>query len=64
MGEPRILLARVMMLLALACGVIGLVAGLADKMWKLGPVGFFTGGTLLAVLAIVVLADHYFESRH
>ena len=47
----------------LACGAFGLVAGLIDKTWKLGPTGFFTGGTLLAVLALVVLADQYFASK-
>ena len=63
MGEPRILAARGIMLLAVVCGVIGIVVGLTDKVWKLGHVGWFTGGTLLAVLAIVVLADEYFASR-
>ena len=63
MGELKIMLARVMMLLALVCGVLGVVVALIDRSWKLGHVGFFTGGTLLAVLAIVVLADYYFESR-
>ena len=61
--ELRIAIARIMMLGALACGVIGLVAGLVGGTWKLGPTGWFTGGTLLAVLAVVVLADHYFESK-
>ena len=61
--EMRIALARLFMLGGLAAGVIGLAAGLIDKTWKLGPTGWFTGGTLLAVLSLVVLADHYFESR-
>ena len=61
--EMRIGLARLFMLGGLACGVIGLVAGLSDKMWKLGPTGWFTGGTLLAVLSLVALADHYFASK-
>ena len=60
---PRIMLSRLMMLAAIACGVIGLVAGLADKMWKLQVTGWMTGGTLLAVLSLVVLADEYFETR-
>ena len=51
--EPRIVLARLMMLAALACGVVGLVIGIADRAWKLGITGWFTGGTLLAVLALV-----------
>ena len=61
--EPRIILARLMMLGAVACGVTGLVVGLVDRTWKLGVTGWFTGGTLLAVLALVVLADEYFASR-
>ena len=61
--EPRILIARLVMLGAFACGVIGLVAGLTDSMWKLEPTGWFTGGTLLAVLSLVVLADEYFATR-
>jgi hypothetical protein len=48
---------------AFVCGLVGLVIGIVDREWKLGVTGWFTGGTLLAVLAIVVLADHYFESR-
>ena len=59
----RIQLARLMMLGALACGVIGVVIGLVDRVWKLGVTGWFTGGILLAILALVVLADEYFESR-
>lgn len=61
--ETRIALARLMMLGALACGAIGLTAGLIDRMWKLGPIGWFTGGTLLTVLSLVILADYYFESK-
>ena len=59
--SPRIMIARIVMLAALACGIIGLIAGFADKTWQLGSTGWFTGGTLAALLAIVVLADEYFE---
>ena len=61
--EPRILLARLFMLGAIACGVLGLIVGLIDRAWKLGVTGWFTGGTLLAVLALVVLADEYLATR-
>ena len=61
--SPRIMLARLLMLLAIACGVIGLVAGFSDKQWKLGVTGWFEGGVLLAILSVVVLADEYFERR-
>lgn len=56
-------LARVFMLGAFACGVIGLIVGLVDRVWELGVVGWFTGGILLAVLALALLADDYIESR-
>ncbi len=61
--QRRIALARLLMLAALACGVIGLIVGLGDRVWKLGPTGWFTGGSLLAVLTLVVLADEYFARR-
>ena len=61
--EPRIMLARLFMLGALATGIIGLIAGFADKTWQLGATGWFTGGTLLAVLALVALADEYFVRK-
>ncbi len=61
--NTRIVLARLVMLGALACGVLGLVAGLIERDWRLGVTGWFTGGILLAVLALVVLADEYFASR-
>ena len=56
-------LARLFMLVAFACGVVGLVAGLIDRQWKLGVTGWFTGGTLLAVIALVILADLFVASR-
>ncbi len=63
MAEWRILFARLLMLGGIACGIVGLVVGVADREWKLASTGWFTGGTLIAVLAIVLLADHYFESQ-
>ena len=59
----RILLARLAMLLAVLCGVIGLVVGILGANWKLEVTGWFTGGSLLAILALVILADEYF-ARH
>ena len=61
--DLRILLARLLMLLAVVCGIIGLVIGIDDRAWKLNVVGWFTGGSLLAILAIVVLADEFLASR-
>ena len=61
--EPRIMLARLMMVAAFTCGIIGLVIGSVDRTWKLGVTGWFMGGTLLALLTLVVLADEYFSRR-
>ena len=61
--EWRTTLARLLMLGAAACGLVGLVIGLVDREWKLGVTGWFTGGTLLAALAIIVLADEYVAFR-
>ena len=63
MADMKIHFARLLMLGALACGIVGLVIGVVDREWKLGVTGWFTAGTLLAVLSIVVLADQYFASR-
>jgi len=49
--------ARIGAALGFLCGVIGLLAGLTFHTWKLGSVGWFTGGTLLALLAVYALAD-------
>lgn len=59
----RILIARLCILGALVCGVIGLCVGLIDHAWKLGVTGWFTGGTLLAVLALAVFAEEYIVTR-
>ena len=50
-------LARLMILGALLCGVIGLWVGIDERAWKLGVTGWFTGGTLLSVLAGAILLD-------
>ena len=63
MGDLKVTFARLLMLSAVACGIIGLVIGVVDREWKLGVTGWFTGGTLLTTLAILVLADYYVEAR-
>ena len=63
MDNPRILLARLLMLGAIVDGVIGTIVGITDKTWKLGVEGWLTGGVLLAVISLVVLADEYFATR-
>ena len=59
----RILIARLCILGAFGCGAIGLCVGLIDCVWKLGVTGWFTGGTLLAVLALAIFAEEYFVTR-
>ncbi|MCH7705702.1 MAG: hypothetical protein IIB33_01480 [Chloroflexi bacterium] len=61
--DMRIVVARLFGVAAVVCGLIGLAVGVIDKVWKLGVTGWFTGGTLLAVLAIIVLADAYVSVR-
>lgn len=56
-GFKRTLAARIGAALGFVCGLIGLLAGLTDHMWKLGPVGWFTGGALLTLIALSLLAD-------
>ena len=56
-GEKRTMVARIGAALGFLCGVIGLLAGLTPHVWKLEPIGWFTGGTLLALLAVYALVD-------
>jgi hypothetical protein len=56
-GEKRTIVARIGGALGFVCGVIGLLAGLTDHTWKLGPIGWFTGGSLLTLIALLVLVD-------
>lgn len=56
-GCKRTLIGRIGAVLGLACGVIGLVAGMTGHSWKLEPIGWFQGGTLLAVLSLAALVD-------
>ena len=56
-GEKRTMVARVCAALGFLCGVIGLLGGLTHHNWILGPLGWFTGGTLLTLLAVYALVD-------
>jgi hypothetical protein len=56
-GYKRTLAARIGAGLAFLCGGTGLMAGLTDHTWKLGPIGWFTGGVLLSLIAAFVLID-------
>jgi len=37
--------------------------GVVERTWKLGITGWFTGGSLLALLGIALLLDEYFDLR-
>ena len=58
-AQMQLAVARLMILGALVCGIIGLIIGAVDRVWKLGVTGWFTGGTLLAVIAVAVLIEEY-----
>jgi hypothetical protein len=48
----------------LALGIIGVIVGFGDGLvWKLGVVGWFTGGTLLGVVALLLLADEFSKEQ-
>jgi hypothetical protein len=54
-GAKRTFIARVIAGLSFACALIGFLG--ADTIWKLDAIGWFTGGTLLALIALVILVD-------
>jgi len=56
-GVKRTFIARIAAGLGLVCGVIGLSAGLTENAWRLGSIGWFTGGGLLLLIALFVLLD-------
>ncbi|MFO0707748.1 MAG: hypothetical protein U0412_12930 [Nitrospira sp.] len=56
-GSTRTLIARVLACLGFLCGVIGLIAGVLDRILKLAPWGWFTGGILLMMIALFILLD-------
>ena len=48
--------------MALACGIVGLIVGVSDDLtWKLGSPGWFAGGTVAALLAIVMYIVMYMD---
>jgi hypothetical protein len=47
----------------IALGIIGLIVGFSDSTWKLGAEGYFTGGTLLGVVALIFMADEFMDQR-
>lgn len=65
-GLKRTTIARIAAGGAFLCGAIGLMAGITNHTWKLWPLGWFTGGTLLVLIALFVLVDGAvsFEKSH
>ena len=56
--------ARLFTLACIALGIIGIVVGFGDgTVWKLGTVGWFTGGILLGVVALLLMFDEYAEQQ-
>ena len=56
-GDCMRSIVRIAGALGLLCGIIGLLAGLTGHAWKLDPMGWFAGGGLLALLALLVLVE-------
>ncbi len=63
MDRWRTWLARGCALGCIVLGIIGLIVGFSDRIWQLGTVGWFTGGTLLGVVAMILLLDEYIDYR-
>ena len=59
-GMKRTSIARIAAALGFFCGLLGLLAGLMDRTWKLGSIGWLAGGTLLLLIALFVLLDGAF----
>ena len=58
MDDWRIWLGRLGTLSALICEIFGLIMGLSDNFtWKLGAQGWFTGGTVVSLFAVVMYLD-------
>ena len=65
MNAPlRIWLGRIGAAGALACGIIGLIVGFDGSTWKLGASGWFTGGSVAALVAIIMYLDDAAEFRN
>lgn len=56
-GTIRIIIARILSCIGFLCGIIGLIAGIEDRVLKLSPWGWFTGGILVMMIALFILLD-------
>ncbi len=64
MDQWRIWLGRLGAVGALACGILGLIVGFSDDLtWKLGTSGWFAGGAVAALLAIVMYLEDAAAAR-
>lgn len=63
-GQRQSMAARGAAGLGFLCGVLGLLAGLTEHLWKLGPTGWFTGGALLTLLGVFALIDGALAAQH
>ena len=59
-GYKRTTISRIGAGIGIVCGVLGLLGGLTDHAWKLGPTGWFAGGILLTIIAVFVQLDGAF----
>lgn len=62
--QRRSVAARGAAVLAVLCGIFGLLAGVTGHVWKLGVAGWFTGGVLLTLLALFALVDGAVATQH
>ena len=63
-GDTRMFIAGAGAALGFVCGLIGLLAGLTDHSWKLGSIGWFTGGCLLVMIALFILLHGAVANQH
>ena len=63
-GQRRSMAARAAAALGFICGILGLLAGLSNHMWRFGATGWFTGGALLTLLAVFALIDGALAAEH
>ena len=63
-GQKRSMGARGAAAVGFLCGVLGLLAGVTEHTWKFGATGWFTGGALLALLAVFALVDGAIAAKH
>lgn len=59
-GYKRTTIARIGAGIGFVCGVLGILAGLTNQTWKLGPEGWLEGGILLTLIAMFLLLDGMF----